>query len=448
VVLGAVGGTDARPTVAVVGVVWIGVNAVVLSRASSDLAVGIVIAQMVALVGGALVLAAARRTETPAVVRIIALAWVAKLFGTLARFYVLQVTYDGRGDANAYADAGTVLAERFRHGDIGPLSNTKNLLGTQLVEMATGGLFSVTGRTVIGGFYVFSAIGFVGIYLTFRALRMTLPDADPVRLALLGFLLPSMVFWPSSIGKEALMVLAIGLTLYGASRWWAGLAWSFAPLAAGLVASALVRPHVTVLLGTGLVGAIIIVRAAPSPGALLVKLARTGVFLGGLALAVALSSSFFKLDEVDADGVNSVLERAEDRSDSGGSGYETVNPVLFPVAAVTVLYRPFPFEAGNLQTMIASAEGSVLLILTWSRRRHLVALIAQARERPVVAFTLVYGAMFVFAFSQFANFGLLARQRVQLYPLLVGLLCVDAASARARHRGREAVDVRTLAAVP
>lgn len=438
---------DPRRAVALVGAAWIAANAVVLSRSSTELAVGVVIAQVIGVVGGGLVYVTARRTETPTVVRIIVLAWVAKLVGTLARFYVLEVTYDGQGDANRYADVGAILAERFRAGDIAPYSSSKNLLGTQLVEMLTGGLFTVTGPSIIGGFYVFSAVGFIGIYMTFRALRMTLPDASPVRLALLGFGLPSMLFWPSSIGKEAIMVLAVGLTVYGAARWWTARAGGVPYVVGGLVVSALVRPHVTVLLGAGLVGAIVLVRAEPSPGDLLLKLVRTAVFVAALGAAVAVSSSFFKLDEVDAAGVTSVLDRAEERSDEAGSSYATANPLLFPLAGITVLYRPFPYEAGNLQGMIASAEGSLLLGLTVARRRHILALIGQVRERPMVAFTLVYGAMFVVAFSQLANFGILARQRVQLYPVIIGLLCVDAArDARApRRRPDDEADRRLVA---
>jgi hypothetical protein len=43
---------------------------------------------------------------------------------------------------------------------------------------------------------------------------------------------------------------------------------------------------------------------------------------------------------------------------------------------------------------------------------------------------LAYSAMFVVGFSSIANFGILARQRVQLYPLLLVLLAVRPAEAR------------------
>ncbi|HEX7131038.1 MAG TPA: hypothetical protein VF228_00600 [Iamia sp.] len=449
VLRGAVGGRTASTWVAAGGLAWLALNAVILATSPLDRAVGLTIAQVIAIGGTLAVVAVARRTEAPETVRVLVVLWGLKMVGTAARYYVLQVTYGGAGDANRYAYIGTLLAEKFKSGDISTYQSHQNLVGTQFVEMVTGGLFAVTGPTLIGASMVFSTLGFVGLYLTFRALRVSYPEADPTRLALLGLGLPSMVFWPSSLGKEALMVFAIGIVVYGAAWTWTGRRGGVLVIAVGLVASALVRPHVTVLLVAGLLGASVLVRAESRPEAVLLKLLRTGLFVGALVGAVAASSAFFGLSQVDSSGVSDVLERTEEQTAQGGSSFAAVNPLLFPVAAVTVLYRPFPFEAGNLQGAIASVEGTLLLYLTWRRRRHLLGMISHARERPMVAFTLVYAAVFVMAFSQFGNFGLLARQRVQLYPLLVGLLAVDAARApvtrAVRAAGGRARERRTLA---
>ena len=41
------------------------------------------------------------------------------------------------------------------------------------------------------------------------------------------------------------------------------------------------------------------------------------------------------------------------------------------------------------------------------------------RQQPYVLFCLVYVVLFIVAYSSFANFGLLTRERVQLTPILV-----------------------------
>ena len=43
-------------------------------------------------------------------------------------------------------------------------------------------------------------------------------------------------------------------------------------------------------------------------------------------------------------------------------------------------------------------------------------------------FCLVFSVLFIVAYSSFANFGLLARQRVQLYPLFLVLFSIPPAA--------------------
>ena len=43
-------------------------------------------------------------------------------------------------------------------------------------------------------------------------------DGDARRYAALVFLLPSLLFWPSSIAKEAWILACLGLAAYGAAK--------------------------------------------------------------------------------------------------------------------------------------------------------------------------------------------------------------------------------------
>jgi hypothetical protein len=62
--------------------------------------------------------------------------------------------------------------------------------------------------------------------------------------------------------------------------------------------------------------------------------------------------------------------------------------------------------------------------LTWRSRRRLLNLPRSMRERPYVAYCVGYMFVFVFAFSAFSNFGILARQRAQVMPAFLVLLCI------------------------
>ena len=72
-----------------------------------------------------------------------------------------------------------------------------------------------SARRRLGGFLVFAWIGFLGLLLFWRAFRIGVPDGDGRRYMILVLFLPSLLYWPSAIGKEAWMMLGLGLCAYG-----------------------------------------------------------------------------------------------------------------------------------------------------------------------------------------------------------------------------------------
>jgi hypothetical protein len=100
-----------------------------------------------------------------------------------------------------------------------------------------------------------------------------------------------------------------------------------------------------------------------------------------------------------------------------------------------VLFRPLPHEAHNAQAVLTSFEGLFLLGLfavSWRRLRKLP---RDTLRTPYLAFASVYSLLFMLAFSSFGNFGILARQRAQLFPLVLVVLALPAiTSATAQLR--------------
>jgi hypothetical protein len=134
------------------------------------------------------------------------------------------------------------------------------------------------------------------------------------------------------------------------------------------------------------------------------------------------------------DGVNSALAESARRTGQGGSNFEGawtgISPVRIPFAVITILFRPFPFEAHNAQTAVTALESTMLLCLTVARRRAIWQAIRQLRQRPYIAFVLVYTGLFVVAFASIANFGILARERIQVLPFFLVLLAVPGSRPR------------------
>jgi len=126
-------------------------------------------------------------------------------------------------------------------------------------------------------------------------------------------------------------------------------------------------------------------------------------------------------------GLAQTCAATSQRTGKGGSEFTPVvveTPLDMPMAAVTVLFRPFPIEVGSTQAMVASLEGAFLLVLVVVRIRWVVTAFKSILRLPYVAFAFFYVGMFVVAYSSISNFGLLARQRVQALPVLLVLLCV------------------------
>lgn len=410
-----------------------------IEEASYDVWGALLVGPFVVLVGGLMISALSRRELDPALGRLLVVGFVLKLVGAVVRYYASIEVYD-RSDALAYHQAGAALAEQFRHGDFG--IDSPEIIGTTFIEIVTGIIYTVAGPTMIGGFLVFSLLAFIGSYLFYRAFCLALGPGDAKRYLLLVAFLPSMLFWPSSIGKEAWMTLALGLTANGAARLLTRTRGGVPVLAAGLVATALVRPHITLIAFVGLALGYLVrqgTRSSGHPGRRLIGL----VAVATVGLVVTLQAeSFLGVEDLSPSSVGSVLDQTEDQTTGGNSGFvapAVESPLDVPFAVVSVLYRPFPWEAHNVQALAASAEGSLLAVLTLLALPRIRLLPRLARTHPYALFAAVFAVLFIVAFSTLGNFGIIVRQRVQLYPFAAVLLCLP----RARQAQVRSDDGRT-----
>jgi hypothetical protein len=371
------------------------------------------------------------------------LALLAKFIGSVVRYYVAYDVYGGVADAAGYHDAGVRIAERFGTGNFD--TGLDSLSETNFIRFLTGVIYSLIGPTALGGFFVFSWFGFWGLYFFYRAFRIAVPEGRSWGYAKLVFFLPTLVFWPSSIGKEAWMVFSLGIAALGASRILSGRTWRGLVVAGvGLWAAAIVRPHVAGLLAVALAAGFLLRRQRHELGAF----APLSKGLGMVALAVVAfllvsrTDDFLRRAAIETEGgVTAVLRQTSDRTETGGSSFAPSileSPTRAPVAVVTVLYRPFLFEVHNVQALAASIETTFLLVLTLSRWRWIVQAVRSMRRQPYVATAIAYTGLFVLAFSGFANFGLLARERAQLLPVFLVLLFVPPAPDKQERERLEA----------
>ena len=431
-----------------VGLVVVGVVLVVgaqrLGHLNSDELGALITVTVLLVLTIPLAVVLGRLDNDPGLTTLLLAAFAAKMVGAYVRYTVLYDVYEGLGDAARYYDVGLQLAEQFKEGNwvLGEVS------GSRFIEILSGLAYTILPRSQLAGFVLFSWVAFLGLILFSRAIRVALPDANHRRYDLLLFFLPTLVFWPSSLGKEAWMVFVLGLASYGAARLFTHHLSGLVPLGLGLWGASVVRPHMA-----------LIVLAALGPAWLVRPTGRNRLGLSpfvraiGFALLIVVlltvvsrAETFFGVERLDAEGAEAVATDAGARTAQGGSKFESTQvstPADIPVAAVTILFRPFLWEAGNTQGRITAAEGMVLFGLVLLSWRQLLALPRTMMRQPYVLYCLVFTLAFIVAFSSFNNFGILVRQRAQLFPFFLVLL-----TPLGRFERREEVDEDPSARVP
>jgi hypothetical protein len=349
--------------------------------------------------------------------------------GTLLRHYASFELYEGSADAAGYHGRGFHIMERFRAGIFD--HGLESLSDTDFIRFFTGVLYTIIGPTSYGGFLVYSWMAFWGMFLFYRAFTIAVPQGRARTYGRLLFFFPSMLFWPSSIGKEAWMVFTLGIAAYGAARVLSGSVLRGLPIAGlGLWLGTLIRPHVPGMLGAALLIAFVLARPHERfhPTRPMVKIATLGILVAASFLLVTRTEGFLRASDIlSFEGMTEALEKTSERSAHGGSEFDPPivrSPVDLPLAFGTVIYRPFVFEANNQMALLSAIEGLWLLLFTIRRLPWGLSALRSMRLQPFVALAGVYTVLFVIAFSSMPNFGLLARQRVQLFPFFFVLLSI------------------------
>jgi len=381
---------------------------------------------------------AVRREPDRVIRRLILAGFVAKLAGTVAYFRVIEDVY-GFGDVTRYVRAGRELSPIIRSGT---LPDQARETGTEFTEFLTGTVFAAFGPNEAFGYLVFSMLSFAGMVAFLRALQLAVPTANHRWYAALVLLLPTMVYWPSTIGKDAWLVCWLGFGSLGVAWILTRARFGYALTLVSVLGMAAVRPHMAALFALSFAAAYL-VRMADKDVERSVASWLIGLVLVGGVVTYATTTfseemgsgeveSGSRVEQLRTD-TDSVLDQTERNTRIGGSQFDSRrvrSPADLLQAMVSVPFRPFPHEAENVQAQLASLEGLFLLALLVLSIPRLLQLPRLALRKPYVAFATVYTVGFVFAFSTFANFGLLARQRSQLLPFLVVLFVLHSRQSR------------------
>lgn len=273
------------------------------------------------------------------------------------------------------------------------------------------------GLSLTGTFLVFQIFGFIGLLAFDAALReVTQYKSRQIRrLATLIVFLPSISFWSAAIGKDSLSFMAMGLALWAAMK----LKRRALLMVIAVLVMLFVRPHIAGMMVIGLAGSIVFQRRTP----ILQRIIFGAAALAATAVLVPLGLNYAGVGEnATSSDVMTYIEGREGQNLQGGSSVDIAN-MSFPMKLYTYLFRPMPFEANSIFSLLASVDNIILLFL-------FIAGIRAALKKKLPSRFTEHNRMFLWIYSFLvwiilalttANLGIAMRQKWMFAPMLIFL---------------------------
>ena len=343
----------------------------------------------------------------------------------------------------------------MRSGDSTILAIIPYERGTFFIENLTGFVYTIFGSSKMGGYFVFTWLSYWGLVLTLKAAIIAIPLLARKRYAILLFSMPSLVYWGSSIGKEAVVGFCLGLIAAGVALAFNGAGrrrTAIALAAVGTVGTAMVRPHfaavwvgaASIAFAVRLVSNIASRDRESRNGSRFGALLMLGLAGIGFLIVSTLTLNFLNPNDAAADDaaevaitdrISAIFDKTENQTTIGSSALDLVStssPINYPYAAFRTLTRPLIIEAGGLTELLPAIEMTALFALAalwWRRFANLPRLLF---SNPYLVFALVCVVTFGVAFASIGNLGILVRQRSLVFPLMLLFWCLPEHHAAAQ----------------
>ena len=358
----------------------------------------------------------AEADENPQVVPIIMGGFCLKVVGSVLKFSVSSNVY-GTGDFFDYDKWGRRIASGSTTGTTSPLPG--RFAGTNFIRLVTGIIYTVSP---------------VGDPVGLHRLRLAELHRRPVllagayRIALLSsattsstsrgsFSSATLIYWPSSIGKDAWMVFTMGIASYGAACLFAHrLPRGIIATTIGIAGMCMVRPHIALVACGGLILAVLFRRNRGGGSRILSILF---VVLATLVV-VRVASSFFGIQAFNRTSIQAQINDTSAHHRAGRIGLYAGDGELtarLPARRGDRAVSPVPVRGAlgpgdDHLDRRCRARGPDA-----PRRPPILASLRRSRDYPYFMYALGAMLVFIVAFSGFSNFGLLARERAVIQPL-------------------------------
>lgn len=425
--------------------------------------------------GGALLLNLfVRRRLTNPLWRLAGYGFLAHCAAVFAQVWITREVFGG-GDIFEYWRSGVVVADalRSRFFDYTPELALAFFHQDYLLPFEVFGAGSTLSQTVVVSYLLFylgdslyaasmavALFSFFGKLSVFFAFRPVVAKELQPRLMVAVVLVPSVVFWSGTIAKEAIVVGCVGFAVLALQRLMRlqSVAASVAVLALALPVIAMIKPYTLLPLSLA-AGVWFYVDRSERRG---IPVVVKPIYLA-LGAAVALAGTaalgrFVPEYSVENLGNRTASAQAAGAQAGGGSYYqfseapESVNVqrslasqlVYAPLALLTALFRPLPFDVRNTVMAISAVEATFLLVLFLRALRRVGPrrMLTATLNSPVLAMCMTFSITFGTAVGLAStNMGTLSRYRMPFLPFFVfALFTFEALRSRARVAAADTTD--------
>jgi hypothetical protein len=314
-----------------------------------------------------------------------------------------------------------VYASNFGGDAFGYLSVAKSAMpvnfdfGTAAVNFIVRQLV-VFGFGTVSIFLLFNLMGAVGLILLDSVLSsIKRPNSQLMnKLVLLFPLLPSISFWSSAVGKDAISFLAICLFLY---------TYHVNPknimvFGASIFLMTLVRPH----MGITMLGGWSIMSLTGSQLSFSVKFIYSVFGLTIFALILPFALNYTGLGEnASASSVVDYIELRQSYNMQGGGGVD-ISSLSYPMQIFAYLFRPFIFENLSVSGLMAGIDNLFLVVFVFT----LVKLsgwdgLKKCFSKHLGLWSYAIVGLNILALTS-ANLGISLRQKWMVFPIIIYVL--------------------------
>lgn len=258
---------------------------------------------------------------------------------------------------------------------------------------------------------IYNLIGSFGLVFLYLSIKPYLKNISFFWVAIL--FIPSMSFWSSGLGKDAISFFSVCLLIYTVTTNRKKVL--LIPLS--FFAMFMVRPHIASMIAVSYLIYFII----QSRVHIVLKLVTLPMLATAFLMSMGFVQQYVGLEDASLDSLNEYVDGRQSVNQGGGSSLDIAS-MSYPMQVFTYIFRPLPFEAHSAVALITSFENTaLLLIFLYVFLKSKSSFKTFFRNENLWLFMYAFLTCTMLALTT-ANLGIATRQKWMFMPVLIYLL--------------------------